>query len=201
MQLYVTFTSPYARLARIVVIEKSLQETVNVIGVQTRTQDSPYYRVNPSGRVPYLVTESGMGLEDSQVICAYLDSLDGRPQLHDPSWISDWNYRRLEASARSLCDSISVWVREMSRPEHERSPTVLAHEVARCQRMAEMFEKWMTDPLLHAEPGMAHLILAVSLETAARRGPCDLTGARPRLSKWLRPIAERSSMLATALPR
>src|SRR6516164_3093514 len=54
MKLYVTFTSPYARLARIVVVEKGLQERVEVIGAQTRTQDSPYYTINPSGRVPYL---------------------------------------------------------------------------------------------------------------------------------------------------
>ena len=31
MQLYVTFTSPYARLARIVVIEKALEDRVEIV--------------------------------------------------------------------------------------------------------------------------------------------------------------------------
>ena len=94
----------------------------------------PYYQINPSGRVPYLIDEVGVGMEDSQLICAYLDSLDAKPRFHHPLHTSDWAYRRLEASARSMCDGISVWVREMHRPEKERSPTVLAHEVARSLR-------------------------------------------------------------------
>jgi glutathione S-transferase len=200
MKLYVTFTSPYARLARIMVIEKGLQGRVEIIEAQTRKQHSPYYQINPSGRVPYLVTDEGVGLEDSQLICAYLDSLDGEPRLHHASAARDLDYRRLEASARSLCDGVSVWVREMSRPEHERSPTVLAHEVSRCRRMANFFEGWVSAPVLGAEPGMAHLVLAVALETARMRGPCDLTVERPRLAAWLQPISDRPSMRGTALP-
>ena len=84
MKLYVTYTSPYARLARILVVEKALEDRVEVIEAKTRTPGSPYYQINPSGRVPYLVDETGLGMEDSQLICAYLDSLDGQPRFHDP---------------------------------------------------------------------------------------------------------------------
>lgn len=73
MKLYVTFTSPYARLARIVVLEKALEDRVEVVEAKTRTPGSPFYLINPSGRVPYLVDELGVGMEDSQLICAYLD--------------------------------------------------------------------------------------------------------------------------------
>ena len=61
MELYVTPGSPYARMARIVVIEKSLESRVEVIFAQTRTAGSPYYQINPSGRVPYLVRDDGVG--------------------------------------------------------------------------------------------------------------------------------------------
>jgi len=76
MQLYVTYGSPYARLARIVVVEKGLGDRVEIIEAKTRMKDSPYYQISPSGRVPYLVDDTGVGMEDSQLICAYLDSLD-----------------------------------------------------------------------------------------------------------------------------
>ncbi|HEY5243384.1 MAG TPA: LLM class flavin-dependent oxidoreductase [Polyangiaceae bacterium] len=98
MKLYVTFTSPYARLARIVVAEKGFADRVEIIEAKTRTAGSPYYRINPSGRVPYLIDDAGVAMEDSQVICAYLDGLDGKPRLH-PSSDADWSYRRLEARA------------------------------------------------------------------------------------------------------
>src|SRR5262249_19520084 len=95
MHLYVTYGSPYARLARIIVIEKALENRVEIIEAKTRTLGSPYYQINPSGRVPYLVDDAGVGMEDSQLICAFLDSLDGRPRFHNASHASDWTYLRL----------------------------------------------------------------------------------------------------------
>jgi len=90
MKLYVTYGSPYARLARMVVLEKGLEGRVEVLEAKTRTAGSPYYHINPSGRVPYLVDDAGIGMEDSQLICAYLDSLDGKPRFHHPLRESDW---------------------------------------------------------------------------------------------------------------
>jgi glutathione S-transferase len=200
MQLYVTLTSPYARLARILVLEKGLGDRVAIIEAKTRTVGSPYYGINPSGRVPYLIDASGVGLEDSQLICAYLDQLDGAPRFHLPADSSNWAYRRLEATARSMCDGIAVWVREMARPPNERSPTVLAHEVARSERLADLFEERVGDAELKGAPKMAHFILAAALDMAHKRGSGDLTRGRPRLAVWHRDISELPSLRATALP-
>jgi glutathione S-transferase len=200
MKLYVTYGSPYARLARIIVIEKALEDRVEVIAAKTRTADSPYYQINPSGRVPYLVDDDGAGMEDSQLICAYLDGLDGKPRFHSTAHARDWPYLRLEFAARSMCDGIAVWGREMVRPENERSPTTLAHESARTQRMADFFEERVTDPLLQRSPGIAHLMLAVAVEMARKRGLGDLTVGRPRLANWMRPMSALPSMQKTAPP-
>jgi glutathione S-transferase len=198
MQLYVTYGSPYARLARIIVIEKALEDRVEVIEAKTRTPGSPYYQINPSGRVPYLVDDAGVGMEDSQLICAFLDSLDGRPRFHNASHASDWAYLRMEFAARSMCEGIAVWGREMARPENERSPTTLAHESARAQRMADFFEDRITDPLMQG--GMAYLILAVAVEMARKRGLGDLTAGRRRLASWMRSISDLPSMKRTVPP-
>src|SRR5215469_12313305 len=178
MKLYVTYGSPYARLARIIVIEKALEDRVEIIEAKTRTPGSPYYQINPSGRVPYLIDDAGVGMEDSQLICAYLDGLDGKPRFHSEPHTSDRAYLRLEFAARSMCDGIAVWGREMARPEIERSPTTLAHEAARARRMADFFEARITDPLLEGSPSMAPLIIAVAIEMARTRGLGDLTAGR-----------------------
>jgi glutathione S-transferase len=200
MKLYVSYHSPYARLARIVVLEKGLEDRVEIIAAKTRTPDSPYYQINPSGRVPYLIDDAGIGMEDSQLICAYLDGFDGKPRLHQSLYETDWTYRRLEATARSMCDGICVWGREMGRPESERSPTVLAHEAARSQRMADLFEGRVSDPLMQGALSMAQLILAVSLDIAHWSGLGDLTNGRPQLANWMRRISDLPAMRATALP-
>jgi glutathione S-transferase len=200
MKLYVTFTSPYARLARILVLEKALEDRVDVIEAKTRVANSPYYQINPSGRVPCLIDDSGLGMEDSQVICAYLDSLDGKPRFHDPRRQTDWAYQRLEFAARNMCEGICVWLREMYRAENERSPTVLAHEATRGQRMADVFEERVADPLMQDGPSMARLILAVAVDAAARRGFGDLTTCRPQLAAWMRSMSELPSMQRTVPP-
>jgi glutathione S-transferase len=66
MKLYITPASPYARMARIVVIEKRLENRVDIIPAQTRLTNSPYYKINPSGRVPYLIRDDDVGMEDLQ---------------------------------------------------------------------------------------------------------------------------------------
>jgi glutathione S-transferase len=200
MKLYVTFTSPYARLARILVLEKALEDRVEIIAAKTRAANSPYYQINPSGRVPYLIDDSGVGMEDSQLICAYLDNLDGKPRFHGVRRQTDWAYQRLEFAARNMCEGICVWVREMARPASERSPTTLAHEVARAQRMADLFEGRVADPLMQEALSMAQLILAVSLDVARKRGFGDLTAGRPQLAAWMRSMSELPSMQRTAPP-
>jgi glutathione S-transferase len=200
MKLYVTFTSPYARLARIMIIEKQLEEHVEIIEAKTRTAGSPYYQINPSGRVPYLINDNGLGMEDSQIICAYLDGLDGKPRFHAKAHASNWPYLRLEFAARSLCDGVSVWGREMSRPAGERSPTTLAHELARAGRMADFFEANIADPAMQGPPTMAQLTLAVAIEIAHKRGMADLLAGHPGLSNWMPRLAALPSMQRTYPP-
>lgn len=199
MKLYVTYTSPYARLARILVLEKGLADRVEIVEAKTCIPGSPYYQINPSGRVPYLIDDAGVGMEDSQLICAYLDSLDAKPRFHHPLHASDWAYRLFETSARSMCEGIFVWLRETRRPENERSPTVLAHEVARSRRMADHFEARVSDALMQRELSMAHLILAVAIDAARVCGPSDLTHQRPQLAGWMRRMCALPSMRATAI--
>jgi glutathione S-transferase len=146
--------------------------------------------------VPFLITDSGIGMEDSQLVCAYLDSLDGRPRFH-PAPDPDWSHRRLETSARSMLDGIAVWAREMARPQGDRSPTTLAHEAARARRMADMFETEAMQRVMQAERSMAQLVLAIALETARIRKLGDLTEGRPRLAGWLTPMSALPSMRAT----
>ena len=136
MKLYITPGSPYARIARMVILEKGLESRVEIIVAQTRLADSPYYRINPSGRVPYLVRDDGVGMEESALICAYLDQLEGKPIFGLPAGDEAWEAHRLEALARSMVDGLAVWSRERARPENERSPTVIRHEAERSRRLA-----------------------------------------------------------------
>jgi len=197
MKLYITPGSPYARMARIVVIEKALEGRVEIIAAQTRRVDSPYYAINPSGRVPYLVRDDGVGMEESALVCDYLDGLDGKP-VFDPG--DSLEARRLEALARSLIDGLSVWNREISRPEDERSPMVIRHEADRARRMTGLWETEIGHPVMHGTLNRVQLTLACALGLEARIPEFQWRAAHPRLLAWFGAIAARPSFAATAPP-
>jgi glutathione S-transferase len=200
MKLYVTPGSPYARMTRIVVIEKGLANRVEIIAAQTRRADSPYYRINPSGRVPYLARDDGVGLEESSVICDYLDQLDGRPLFGLPAGADRWEARRLEALARSLLDGLAVWSREIVRPPDERSPTVIDHEAQRSRRMTDLWETEIGHPLVHGALNRVQLTLACALGLEARIPDFRWRPGHPGLCNWYDPIAALPSFIATAPP-
>ena len=200
MKLYVTPGSPYARMARIVLLEKGLERRVEVIFAKTRTAGSAYYQINPSGRVPYLVRDDGVGLEESAVICAWLDQLDGRPAFGLPAGEAGWEARRLESLARSLMDGLAVWLRELYRPASERSPGVIRHEIDRASRMLDLWERELERPYMRGTLNMAQLTLACALGLEARNPNFDWRPGHPRLSEWYGPLATRASFAATAPP-
>ena len=200
MKLYITPGSPYARMARIVVLERGLQSRVEMIVAKTRVADSPYYGINPSGRVPYLVCDDGVGLEESALICAYLDHLDGNPAFDLPANGQSWEARRLEALARSMLDGLSVWGREILRPESERSPAVIRHETDRARRMADLWEAEIDCAFMRGPLNMAQITLACALGLEARNPDFRWRPRHSKLCEWFDRVAARPSFTATAPP-
>ena len=95
MKLYTSLTSPYGRIARIVRLEKGLADRIALHPVKTRGADNSYYAVNPSGRVPSLILNDGAVLEDSTLVCWFMDHLDGAPTLLPPEGMAGLEHRRI----------------------------------------------------------------------------------------------------------
>jgi glutathione S-transferase len=201
MKLYITDASPYARMARVVILEKGLHSRVEIILAKTRVADSPYYRINPSGRVPYLVRDEGVGLEESTLICEYLDHLDGKPAFAVPGGEQRWEARRLEALARSMMDGIAVWYRELRRPQNERSPTIVQHEADRASRFTGLWEREIAHPLMRGPLNLPQITLACAFGLEPRLPSFRSRVRHPNLSDWLDRMAERPSLAATAPAR
>lgn len=201
MKLYITEGSPYARIVRMLIVEKGLSDRVAIVPARTRQAGSPYYTINPSGRVPYLVRDDGVGLEESALICAYLDHLDGSPRFDPPpSGEARWQALRLEALARSTIDGLAVWIRELRRPADERSPTILQHEAERAARMADLWEREILHPWMQGEINMAQLTLASALAIEARCPGFTWRERHPNLVVWYGRIAARPCMRSTESP-
>src|SRR5262249_11140198 len=185
--------SPYARMARIVVLEKGLADRVETIAAKTRVAGSPYYGINPSGRVPYLVCEDGVGLDEPALICASVYHFAAKPGFQLPGNARSWEGRRLEALARSMLDGLSVWGREILRPENERSPGVIQHETIRAQRMTDVWEREIDHRLMRGALNMIQITLGCALGLEARNPGFRWRPGHPKLAKWFDEIAARPS--------
>jgi glutathione S-transferase len=92
------------------------------------------------------VRDDGPGLEESAVICRYLDHLDGKPASNLPAGDQAWEALRPGALASSLLDGLSVWLRETRRPETEQSQTTLDHEADRARPLVSHWEAESISP-------------------------------------------------------
>jgi len=184
MKLYVTPTSPYARLAMIVRLEKRLAERVELVWTRTRNPDDPMLAVNPSGRVPFLLLDDGTVYEDTDVIIPFLDSLVLPRRFDPPGGELYWPFRRLQATARSMLDGISVWAREIIRPDNEQSPGIIEHERRRAGRLADCFENIIGNPPLTGDLNTIQLFLFCALDAERRLPALDWRTGHPGLVEW-----------------
>ncbi|MCB1550266.1 MAG: glutathione S-transferase family protein [Hyphomicrobiaceae bacterium] len=200
MKLYVTPGSPYARLVRVLILERGLKDRVDVLAAETRVAGSPFYGVNPSGRVPYLVLDDGRDFEDSQLIMTYLDRLTpGERLIRDPAE-QDWVPARFEFRARSFLDGIAVLGRELRRPAGQSSPIILEHESERARRVADWLEGQMDHAYWSGPLNMGQIILYAGLDWG-RRAHADATDwctGRPKLAAWFARLSAHPSIKATA---
>lgn len=192
MKLFVTPTSPYARFAMIVRLDLGLEDAVELVWTRTRVPDDPILAVNPSGRIPFLQFDDGTGFEETDVIVEYLDRLAGArryapPVLEDVGEEAYWRFRRIEAGARSMLDGVSVWAREIIRPDGEQSPGIIAHERRRADRLVHMFEDEIGfAPLALAGEGLntAQMLLFCALDVHRRLPDMHWRDTCPGLSAW-----------------
>jgi len=201
MKLYGTTTSPYARIARIVVFEKNLQNNVEFIWIKTRIPNDPFLSINSSGRVPFLLLSNGFGLEDTPAIVDYLDALQ-KPYLflHGMDR-KNWEYRRLEATSKAMLDGLAVWVREVRRPNDEQSPTIINHELRRAERLSDFFNDLISNPVLSEEMNLAQLYLFAALDLERRIPEFQWRTRNVELSNWFEQFNLRKSVKASLAPQ
>src|SRR3546814_9438894 len=94
--------SPSVRKVRVQGQETGLLDKIEVVPVTTTPMapDAKVAAANPVKKIPALVTDDGMTLFDSPVICEYLDSLSSGAKMF-PHGKARWEALRLQAAARA----------------------------------------------------------------------------------------------------
>lgn len=199
MKLFGSTTSPYARKARLVLLEKGIAHEFVVSPPSEPGSEVP--RLNPLGRVPTLVLDDGTCVFDSPVICEYVDSLNDDPILiprTDPR--ARMRVKRWEALADGILDSALVVRIDALRPAEHRDPAARALHGGAIARALEYAaaqlagRTWCEGAALSlADLALASALLYLDLRQPER----DWRGQHPALAAFAARLGARASVRAT----
>jgi glutathione S-transferase len=199
MKLLYQTHSPYARKALVFAHEARLADRIEVEHHETSpTQRNVHvFAENPLGKVPVLLRPGLPALFDSDVICAYLDTLHEGRKLIPEKGEARWQALRVQALAQGISDAgIAVRWETIRRPEALRYPALRDGHIAKLRASYDWLERELDfDAPIH----IGHIAAATALSWIEFRQLPGFRNGHARLAAWLDGFAERPSMRATPL--
>jgi glutathione S-transferase len=138
MKLAYSPASPYVRKVMACAIARGLDGRIEKWAVATT--DPALLPVNPLSKVPSLVTDDGVALYDSPVICEYLDSLGDAPKLFPPAGPARWNALRQQALGDGILDATQPRRREVALPRDEGRRAYIELQQGKVSRALDVLE-------------------------------------------------------------
>jgi glutathione S-transferase len=179
VKLYYSPASPFVRK----VVAVAMHHGIELNRVPTNPHESPAELLadNPLSKVPCLVTDDGIALPDSPLICEYLDHMGGGEKLLPDHGAPRWNVLRVVALADGIMDAAVARRGASALPQDEGRQKSDARAKAAIDRALGVLE---------GEDAEAPLTLgAVGVVCALgyldfRFGHEDWRGSHPRLAAW-----------------
>lgn len=138
MKLAYSPNSPYVRKVMACAIQRGIDGRIELWTVPTT--DAALAAANPLSKVPTLVTEDGMRLYDSPVICEYLDSIGSAPRLFPEAGPARWNALRQQALGDGILDATQPRRREIALPQDEGRKSYIALQQGKVSRALDELE-------------------------------------------------------------
>ena len=196
MKLRYSPTSPFVRKVTVTALETGLHDRIERIPADTRDPGADFLSDNPLGKVPTLITDDGLPLFDSRVICEYLDSLHDGHKLFPTDVPARWRTLRLMALADGILDAAVLRRMEMLRPDKEQSPAWTERQKSKMVRGLDMLEREV--PRFHRQITIGQVTVGCCLGWLDfRYGAEDWRIGRSLLADWYSMFMARASMAAT----
>jgi glutathione S-transferase len=199
MKLLYQTHSPYARKVLVFAHEVGVAQRIEVAHHETSPtrRNERVFAENPLGQVPVLLRPGQPSIFDSDVICAYLDTLHDGRRLIPPEGEARWQALRIQAVAQGLADAgVAVRWETVRRPEEFRYAPLRDGLIA---KLIASYD-WLEQELDIGSPvHVGHIAAATTLSWLEFRELPTFRERRGRLAAWFDAFESRPSMLATPL--
>ena len=199
MKLYYSPTSPYVRKVNVCAIELGLEQKLERIVTNPWERDDDLVGNNPLSKIPTLITDDGMVLYDSPVICEYLDSLAGEHKLIPVGNRERWGALCLQALGDGVLDAAVLRFLENKRPTEQQSSdwkeiqrNTILRSLQYLESIVAGWDREFTIGKIAIACALGYLDFRFAEENWRQ--------ANPVLAKWYGEVEQRDSVLAT-LPK
>ena len=192
MRLLQSPFSPFARKVVACAIARGIEGQLVTVPVNGEHPDLVAY--NPLGKLPCLVTDDGMALFDSRVICEYLDTIgSGLPIF--PARATRFRALQLQALGDGICDAAVLRRAQQGRPAEAYRDAAMEVQRIKIARSLAVLEA--TLPAEDVDIG--------TLAVACALGYLDLRFAdepwresHPKLAAWFAVMMQQPCLAQTA---
>lgn len=201
MKMYWSSRSPFVRKAMVVAHEVGVADRIEKLPVVVSSTMKPTADVmqnNPLNKIPTLITDEGITLFESVVVCEYLDSTFNKGQkLFPASGMARWKALRWQALGSGMLEVEVAWRSETRRPHPH--PVAAAAYDEKVKTSLDVLEKEVAE--LKAAPySIGHISVACALAYLDFRFAEDLDWRKghAQLAAWFAEVSKRPAMQATA---
>jgi glutathione S-transferase len=139
MKIAYSAASPYVRKVMACAIARGLNDKIERWTVGTT--DPALLPFNPLSKVPSFVTDDGLMLYDSPVICEYLDSVGSAAKLFPAEGPARWNALRQQALGDGIMDASQPRRREIALPQDDGRKAYIDLQRGKVSRAIDTLEK------------------------------------------------------------
>lgn len=195
MKLFYSATSPYVRKVMACAIQRGIADRIETTASNPHASPPDLLAQNPLSKVPCLITDDGMSLFGSQLICEYLETMGEALPLFPVAAADRWRALKFQSLGDGILDAAVPCRGELGRPKEAARDAAIARYKAAMMRTVDVLE---SDP-----PGLGIDIGSVTVACAL--GYMDFRYAsdpwrpnHPKLSAWYDSFSQTACIAQTA---
>ncbi len=196
MKLYYTVISAFSRKCRILARELNIIHDMQEIITTMRTANSLIMSINPTGKVPALVTTDNQLITESYAICNYLEKT-ANTNINSNSNYDNWTINGYETVSCQVLESIVYRsIEKKNKPKNFIYKATTDYEIFKVNRALDFLEK--KAPEYNSRINRVQITICLAFDTMYKNFPEEnWQENRPLLNSIVETCKQRKSFIDT----
>ena len=196
MKLYYTEISAFSRKCRILARELNIIQDIKEIITTMRSTHSIIMSINPTGKVPALITNDNQLITESYAICNYLEKI-ANTNINSDSNYDNWTINGYETVACQVLESIVYRsIEKNNKPKDFIYKATTDYEKFKVNKALDFLEKKV--PEFNSNINRVQITICLAFNTMYKNFPEEnWKKNRPLLNSLVETFKQRKSFIDT----